>query len=112
MAASHDELPPGENYECPICRRSFHCAYCHRDEQLKERLNPWPWQPEGSLRFDKCPNCKEEDWLYCWEGDEPSCEACIDEAHARGHEAEDAMADALQGDDESCEFTDWSCMEC
>jgi len=94
MSANHDELPKDHNYLCPICQRLFHCAYCHREEQQKEREHLIDFQPLGSLRFDKCPNCGEEAWLWCWEGDEPWCEDCIDEAHDRMHDAEDAMADA------------------
>ena len=32
MSASHDELPEGINYWCPITGKGFHCAYCHREE--------------------------------------------------------------------------------
>lgn len=57
-------------------------------------------KPEGAVKWGKCPNCEEEDWLFKYEGtyDDPDdlmCEGCIDEFHARVHEAEDAMADAM-----------------
>lgn len=44
-------------------------------------------KPEGAKKWGVCPECKEEDWLYEWEGtyDDPNClwcEGCIDEAHA------------------------------
>ena len=57
-------------------------------------------KPKDAECWGKCPNCGEEGWLYKWEGtcDDSKClwcEGCIDEAHDRMHEAEDAMADAF-----------------
>jgi len=52
----------------------------------------------------KCPGCGEVDVvLYSYEGtyddpDDMMCEGCIDEFHARVHEAEDAMADMVDTD--------------
>jgi uncharacterized Zn ribbon protein len=53
----------------------------------------------------KCPNCGEVDLLYSYEGtyDDPEdmmCKGCIDEFHARVHEAEDAMVDTDAWTDE------------
>jgi len=56
-------------------------------------------KPEGAVRYGKCPECGEEDWLFKWEGDEPLCEGCIDEAHARMHEAAEDY-DAVDFDEE------------
>lgn len=77
-----------EHYTCLKCRYAWRIperAWNKKAEQL--------WQ-DGAVRYDKCLGefCDGEyDWLYKWEGEKPWCEGCIDEAHARIREAEDAM---------------------
>jgi hypothetical protein len=60
-------------------------------------------KPKDAKKWGKCPGCGEIEWLFEYEGtyDDPNdlmCEACIDEFHARVHEAEDAMADMVDTD--------------
>jgi hypothetical protein len=62
--------------------------------------------PEGAVCFGKCPKCGEEDWLFKWEGADPWCETCIDDAHDAMHDAEDAVAEAQEAINDPEAFDD------
>jgi len=85
-----------EHYTCLKCRYAWRVpekAWNKKAEQL--------WQ-DGAVRYSKCPGefCDGEyDWLYKWEGDEPWCEGCIDEAHDRMNEAQDAMEPEVEAEE-------------
>lgn len=67
-------------------------------------LEPSPTQPrpEGARKWGKCLGCGQWHWLFEYEGgpNDLLCEGCIDEFHARVHDAEDRMA---QGSDRESE---------
>lgn len=61
-------------------------------------------KPEGVKKWGTCRGCGEDAWLYEYEETEKDpenlmCEGCIDEYHARVHEAEDALAGVFDSDD-------------
>jgi len=61
-------------------------------------------KPIGAVRYGKCPGpfCdgEEEHWLFNSDcADEPWCEGCIEEAHARVNEALDFMNDPISDEE-------------
>lgn len=117
---------PEERCANPNCRRLLssgkieiakgdktesYCMECGRAKLQGRRLpskddRQHGEKPKDAVCWGKCPTCGEEGWLYKWEGtyDDPKClwcEGCIDEAHDRMREAEDAMADPslVEGED-------------
>lgn len=67
--------------------------------KLKTPTEP---RPEHARKWGKCLGCGQWHWLFEYEGgpNDLLCEGCIDEFHARVHDAQDRMAQGSERESE------------